>query len=168
MDCEHSIPFIQATKLVCRNVLAMEIYPQAPLVVNCFAPKHFVTGTVAVHGDRHGVIALGVDRLFALRATQLLLGHKASGVDSFVVDVMSELTNQIAGAARQRLNGMELDVSIPRVICGVTQSIDFPNDCKRVSFPFTSLWGNISVDFGFNRVEEVVLGPPALKSRLRA
>ena len=150
MELQYSKPFIEATVLVCHRVLELQIFPKTPSAVHSFAPKHFVTGTLSVHGDLDGTIAFGMDRVFALRATQLLMRHKANGVDATVVDVVGELTNQIAGAARSRMNSVKLDVSFPEVICGVSKPIPFPLNAKRVTYPFSSLWGDISVDFGFS------------------
>ena len=149
MDAQYARAFVNAASRVCQDLLDLDTLVLPPRMLDCHAPRHYITGIITLSGDRVGTVTIGFDRMVAVRATEYLLGNRPSKINAQVVDAVGELTNQIAGVARQNLLPISLSVSIPQVICGISQSINFPKGSKRISLPMTSLWGNLAIDFGF-------------------
>lgn len=149
MDPCYARAFVNATRRICSELLELDTRVLTPRVVTTHAPHHYITGVINLCGDRECAVSMGFDRMVAVRATEFLVGSRPSKVNGQVVDAVAELTNQIAGVARQNLHPLSLNVSIPYVICGISQSIGFPNGCQRISIPMASIWGNLAVDFGF-------------------
>lgn len=149
MDAHYARAFVNAARRICSEMLDLETTVLTPRILTCHAPRHYITGVINLSGDRECTVSIGFDRMVAVRATEFLLGNRPSKVNAQVVDAVGELTNQIAGVARQNLLPLSLAVSIPQVICGISQSIPFPRECQRVSVPMASIWGNLAIDFGF-------------------
>lgn len=149
MDVVYARAFVNAARRICSELLDLETQVLTPRLMNCHAPRHYITGIISLSGDREGTVSMGFDRMVAVRATEYLLGNRPSKINAQVVDAVGELTNQIAGVARQNLLPVSLTVSIPYVICGISQTISFPKGCQRISVPMTSIWGNLAIDFGF-------------------
>lgn len=149
MEAHYARAFVNAARRACSDILELDTMVLTPRIVECHAPHHYITGIINLSGDREGTISMGFDRMVAVRATEFLLGDRPSKINAQVVDAVGELTNQIAGVARQNLLPLKLQVSIPHVICGISQSIPFPSGSQRISIPMTSIWGNLAIDFGF-------------------
>ena len=56
--------------------------------------------------------------------------------------------NIIAGNAKAALEHLEMSVSLPTVITGKNHCVEFPTRVTPISIPFTSPWGEITVDVG--------------------
>lgn len=150
MDSKYAHAFVNATQRICSEVLGLSTRVEAPRLVRSHAPHHYITGVINLMGDHECTVALGFDRMVAVRATEFLVGDRPACINAQVVDAVAEVTNQIVGVARRNLHPLSMTVSIPYVICGISQSIAFPQGCQRISFPMTSLWGNLAIDFGFS------------------
>jgi len=150
MDVHYARAFVNAARRACSDILELDTLVLTPRLVECHAPHHYITGIITLSGDRDVTVSMGFDRMVAVRATEFLLGDRPSKINAQVVDAVGELTNQIAGVARQNLLPLKLQVSIPHVVCGISKSIPFPKGCQRISIPMTSIWGNLAIDFGFS------------------
>ncbi len=152
MDPKYAHAFVNATQRICSEVLGLSTRVETPRLVQSHAPHHYITGVIKLRGDRECTVSLGFDRMVAVRATEFLVGERPTCINAQVVDAVAEVTNQIVGVARRNLHPLSMTVSIPYVISGISQSIAFPLGCQRISFPMTSLWGNLAIDFGFSPV----------------
>ncbi len=81
----------------------------------------------------------------ALSCTERLLGERPPTVNSDVVDTVGELANIVAGAAKTRLQPLELELALPLVITGKRCSIPFPTGLKPICIPFHCEWGAVSL-----------------------
>ncbi len=168
MDTHYARAFVNAARRICSEMLDLNTLVLAPRIMDCHAPRHYITGVILLSGDRECTVSIGLDRMVAVRATEYLLGDRPSSVNAQVVDAVGELTNQIAGVARQNLHPLSLDVSIPQVICGISQSIPFPKGCQRISIPMASIWGNLAIDFGFANTKPQARPNTAVKAESAA
>jgi chemotaxis protein CheX len=65
-----------------------------------------------------------------------------------VIDVVGEITNMVAGAAKAQLAELSMSIGLPTVITGKSHIINFPRGVTIVSIPFESSWGALCVDVG--------------------
>ena len=77
-----------------------------------------------------------------------------TGIDEEVVDVVGELANMVAGGAKAQLEAYEMRISLPTVIVGRNESIQFPSETPSLCICFTSDWGPLTVQVGL--IEESV------------
>jgi len=65
-----------------------------------------------------------------------------------IVDAIGELTNMIAGAAKAKLENLQLSLGLPTVILGRSTRIAFPSRATPISIPFRSDLGPLIIEVG--------------------
>src|SRR5262249_6895116 len=91
---------------------------------------------------------LSLSREAALSATEALLGVRPVEIDASVADTVGELTNMVAGAAKGKMTGLALNISLPSVVIGKDHCVAFPSEVTPVCIPFDSPLGRAMVEFG--------------------
>ena len=76
------------------------------------------------------------------------LGVRPTEIDAQVVDCIGEVTNMIAGAAKSRLEHLQLSLSLPTVVTGGSARVAFPSRATPISIPFRSELGPLIVEVG--------------------
>lgn len=143
MNVEYINPFVIATVSVFDTMLSC---PLTRGQLRCFErdqPEHDVSGLIGLSGKATGLVVLSIDKSIAFHASEMMLGEQYSSINADVVDMVGELANMIAGAAKARLEEFELSVSLPSVIVGTNHVIGFPSNAKPICIPFHSPWGSM-------------------------
>jgi len=148
MNADRLEPFAAATVSVFSKMLSLELTQQAPLVRASRAPLYDVTGMVGLTGKTTGIVALSLPQEMALTITEQLIAEQHTEIDADVVDAIGELTNMIGGAAKARLESLQLYLGLPTVILGKSSRIAYPSRCTPVSLPFHSPLGPLLVEVG--------------------
>jgi chemotaxis protein CheX len=84
-----------------------------------------------------------------------MLMTEATDLNSDVVDAVGELANMVAGAAKAELEEFSLSVSLPNVITGKNHMVRFPSNVQPICVPFTSPWGNLTLEVGLAATAEL-------------
>jgi chemotaxis protein CheX len=101
-----------------------------------------VSGIIGLAGETTGSVVLNLNETTAIKVISKIMGTNYTDVTSDVIDGVGELTNIIAGDAKNRLiqNGYKFDISIPRVVSGrqyfSTQTKNVP--CIVIAFAIPS------------------------------
>ncbi len=148
MRAEFINPFVSATLNVFETMLGTKLTRGEVSLKNSHAPMHEVCGLIGLAGKCHGMVVVGFGRATALQLAGILLGTKVHELNSDVVDAVGELTNMIAGAAKTQLGEYQLSIGLPTVICGKTNTINFPSGSPQVIIPFDSDMGPVCVEVG--------------------
>ena len=83
-----------------------------------------ISGVIGLSGSVRGAVILIMKEPVALRIASMLTGSVHTSLDSDVVDAIGEITNIIAGNAKQTIpDGEGIVISLPTVIRGVDHSI---------------------------------------------
>ena len=79
-----------------------------------------VSGIIGLAGETMGSVVLSLNEETAIKVISKIMGTTYAGVTADVIDGIGELTNIIAGDAKNRLiqKGYKFDISIPRVVSG--------------------------------------------------
>ena len=152
MKAEYINPFLTSTMSVFDTMLNCKLEIGKPYLKNGTQPQHEVSGVIGLSGKALGTVVLGLSREAALSAAEVLLQERPATINSDVTDAIGELVNIIAGSAKSKLDHLELSVSLPTVITGKNHSVEFPRTAQPISIPFTSPWGDITVDVGLREV----------------
>ncbi len=148
MRVEFINPFVSATHDVFKTMLDCTL-TRGPLSLKReHTPMHEVSGLIGLSGKCRGMVVVSVSRLTAIRAAEVMLGSEPKEVDSDVLDAIGELTNMIAGAAKNQLEEFHLTIGLPTVICGKGQAIAFPSQTAPMVIPFESDIGSVCVQVG--------------------
>lgn len=148
MKAEWINPFITATVSVFGKMLNCEITRATPATRDGCQPLHEVSGIMGLQGNVSGTVVVSLSREAAVAATETMMGSKPTGIDADVIDVVGEITNMVAGAAKAQLEELSMRIGLPTVITGKSHILNFPRGVTVISIPFDSPWGALSVDVG--------------------
>jgi chemotaxis protein CheX len=152
MKVEYINPFLTSTILVFDSMLHCKLERGTPYLKNGTQPQHEVSGMIGLSGKAQGTVVLGLSREAAISAAEVLLQERPLEINGDVTDAVGELVNIIAGGAKAKLEHLELSVSLPTVITGKAHCIEFPRKVTPICIPFTSAWGEITVEVGLYEV----------------
>jgi chemotaxis protein CheX len=96
-------------------------------------PTNECTGIIGVSGEKQGCIYMTASR--AMLGDVLLAMGEPEVDDSLINDVIGEITNTVAGNAR-RVFGSEFMISVPLVVTGLPEQIQFPKNHDVGVIPF--------------------------------
>jgi len=143
---EYINPFIESATTVFRTMLSLDVTRGTLYVKDGFQPSLEITGVIGLSGIAKGSVLLGVSKSVALSATELLLGEHVSTIDHNVVDAVGELTNMIVGAAKAKLESLNLNMGLPTVVVGKNHTIVFPAGIHPIGIPFDSVAGKFCLE----------------------
>lgn len=97
-------------------------------------PTNECTGIIGVSGEKQGCIYMTASR--AMLGDILLAMGEPQVDDNLINDVIGEITNTVAGNAR-RVFGSGFMISVPLVVTGLPEQIQFPQSNDVGVIPFT-------------------------------
>ncbi len=159
MKAEFINPFLASTISVFDTMLGWKLMRGTPYVRDCSQPQHEVSALIGLSGKAQGMVVLGLSREAALSAAEVLLQERPPEINRDVTDAVGELVNIIAGSAKAKLEHLELSVSLPTVIACRDHCIDYPSRVTPICIPFSSPWGEITVDVGLCETPAAVAAP---------
>jgi chemotaxis protein CheX len=148
MTADHINPFLSAAISVFDSMLGVPLEREQPFVRKAFEPLYELTGVIGLSGKATGTVAVSMPAEMAMTVTSRLLGESQLTSNDQVIDAVGELTNMIAGAAKAKLEKMELSIGLPAVIVGRQSAIAFPSRATPISIPFKSPIGPLVIDVG--------------------
>lgn len=79
-----------------------------------------VSGIIGLGGEATGAVVLNFPEQVAIAAVSKFVGEEATTITSNVVDGVGELTNIIAGDAKNRLvqKGYKFEIGLPKIVTG--------------------------------------------------
>ncbi len=104
------------------------------LVENTVPSAKDFTGVIAISGRSKGIVYFTAPRELLERL--LLLMGESDTDDSFMIDLVGEVANTIAGNARSEF-GEEFEISVPIVLRGAPDEILLPRKDRSFVIPIT-------------------------------
>ena len=156
MKVEYINPFLVSTISVFDTMLNCKLERGVPYLKNGTQPQHEVSGVIGLSGKAQGTVVLTLSREAALSATEALLQERPTEINGDVTDAIGELVNIIAGNAKAKLEHLDMSVSLPTVITGKNHCIEFPSKVTPICIPFTSAWGDVTVEVVLREVKAAV------------
>jgi len=152
MKAEYINPFVNATVEAFDKMLGCQVR-RGPLTLKTERGTNFdISGVIGLSGNAIGTVVLSFSKELALKASGALLMSEMTEISDEVVDAVGELTNMVAGAAKSKLEELELSISLPNVITGKGHEIRFPSEVTPICIPFESEWGPLTVEVGLASV----------------
>ena len=151
MRAEYINPFIAAATNVYSTMLSCPLDRGSLIIKDGYCPEYEVSGIIGMTGNAVGTVVFSLSRTAAINSAAALLEEDPKEfpqLNSDVLDAIGELTNMIAGSAKEQLDKLSLSISLPSVICGKNHLVSFPKDATPISIPFDSEWGPISIEVG--------------------
>lgn len=144
-------PFLDAVVGVLGMMAMVEATAGKPYINKKRSAVGDVTGTIGITGTASGVMSLTLDEAVILKIVNNMLAESYTSINDEIADAVGELTNMIAGQARQDLSkqGMILKSSTPMVIIGKGHQIDHISSSPILAIPFTTPEGGLVVEVSF-------------------
>ncbi len=146
MDVKYINPFLNSTVHTFASMIQLQVSPQAPFSKDKPYPSYDVSGIIGLTGQARGYITLSFPKQVAIKVAGKLLAADIKTVDADVTDAVGELTNIIAGNAKKDLHGLDVSISLPRIIVGKEHNINGPGHAQHVVVPFKSDLGLFNLE----------------------
>jgi chemotaxis protein CheX len=156
MKAEYINPFVNATVEAFDKMLGCQVHRGALTLKTSRGTNFDISGVIGLSGNAIGTVVLSFSKELALKAAGALLMTEMTEISDDVVDAVGELTNMVAGAAKSKLEELNLSISLPNVITGAGHEIRFPSEVTPICIPFESEWGPLTVEVGLTAVAETV------------
>ena len=150
MRVEFINPFIGATKRVFETMIGVTVDRGLPYLRRQGETHEGLIGVIGLTGGAIGIAAICVSNDAAINICERFVGSRPTEVDVEVIDAVGELINMIAGNAKSQLEAYELSISLPSIIRGREQAIEFPQQINPICIPFSSPIGNFIIQIGFS------------------
>lgn len=151
MDVSYINPFISSTIETFRTMLNIDAKPGKIELKKEITPLYDISGIIGLSGNAQGAITLSFPKLVALKVVSLMLGTTIKIVGPEVTDGIGEITNIIAGNAKQNLEKYKLNISLPNVIIGQSHAISPSSGAPTLVVPFNSSIGNFAMEVALQK-----------------
>ncbi|GAB6058780.1 chemotaxis protein CheX [Desulfonatronum parangueonense] len=150
-DVSFINPFLDAVVGVLGMMASVNVTPGKPYINRNRSAVGDVTGSIGFSGSADGVMSLTLEEPVILTIVNNMLAESYSTINDDIADAVGELTNMIAGQARQDLvkQGMKLKASTPVVVVGKGHKISHITSSPILAIPFTTAEGSLVVEVSF-------------------
>lgn len=131
-------PFVVATQRVFETFLQSPAVPGKPFLYdrNAHSGTWDISGIIGLAGQVIGVVVISFPKILALKLVSALEKRQILVMDDFVVDMVGEIVNIIAGNAKQDLEEFQIAISLPTVVKGYQHSFPGLSGTPLVAIPF--------------------------------
>lgn len=117
----------------------------------CAALHNDVSGIIAISGALQASITLHFQQNLVFACSESFLGTRPQKLDPEAIDLVGELTNMVAGSAKERLAQDGLSLSLPTVVAGLGHQVAMGSGMQVSAIAFGSPVGCLSIDVGLKR-----------------
>ena len=146
MDVRYVNPFIEAVRSVFKTMLDTEILTSNPFVVERGQPSSDVSAVIGYTGDASGSVALCFSRHCATKIASKFAGAEVTTDHPDFADALGELANMVAGSAKSKMEGLNISISLPRVIAGSNLHSLKSSGIPMLGLPCDSVWGRFCLE----------------------
>jgi chemotaxis protein CheX len=153
LNVDYINPFIEATINTFQTMCSVDAKRDKIFLKGEGSEVYGVTGIIGLGGEASGSVVLNFPAEVAMSAVGSFVGEAYDNISAEVVDGVGELTNIIAGDAKNRLGqkGYSFDIGLPKIVVGrnyvTAQSRSLP--CIVISF--TSSIGNFTIEVSLKK-----------------
>ncbi|MBD3317337.1 MAG: chemotaxis protein CheX, partial [Chitinivibrionales bacterium] len=101
---------------------------------------------IGLSGDAQGSIALSFPKVMGLKVVSKMIGMEVKVVGPELSDGIGELTNIIAGNAKQHFKSLNLCISLPNVVVGNDHILIGQKGVPTLLVPFTCSLGRFTME----------------------
>jgi len=118
MDVRYVNPFIGGIKNVFQTMLQTQILISKPRVKERDEHAADVSAIIGFSGEAAGSVALCFPMRTAVKTASKFSGTAVGQDNPDFADALGELANMVAGQAKSKLEGLNISISLPRVVVG--------------------------------------------------
>ena len=155
MKVEFINPFLDSLLNVLETMASTKLKPGKPSLKRNEKAHGDVSGLIGMVGiETKGSLSISFDEKLALSIMQGMLGENPGKINEEVTDMVGEITNMVAGGAKNLLGqkGYEFDMATPIVVSGPNHTISHRTDGPKIMIPFTNENGRAVIEICFDKV----------------
>ncbi|PAJ72092.1 chemotaxis protein CheX [Pseudoalteromonas sp. NBT06-2] len=155
MNVEFINPFLSSLMNVLSTMAQTQLKPGKPMMKKTEVAKGDVSGLIGMVGPQtKGSLSISFDEELALTIMERMLGERPDAINEEVTDMVGEITNMVAGGAKNLLGekGYEFDMATPIVVSGTNHTITHKCDGPKVLMPFSADAGRAHIEVCFDKL----------------
>jgi chemotaxis protein CheX len=127
-------PFVNATLNTFKAFVGLDLQAGNPhFSGRSVAFDQDISAVIGLSGNIRGAVVISMQKEFAIRVTDTLVGSKHTEMDDDTVDAIGEIVNIIAGNIKSEVpDGEKIVISLPTVIKGSDHSFAWPGKQSRI------------------------------------
>ncbi len=120
INVDYINPFIEAVTHTFTTMAAMTPTRDRVFLKGDGEETYGVSGIIGLGGEATGAVVLNFPEAVAIRVVSKFVGEDFTSITAGVVDGVGELTNIIAGDAKNRLvqKGYKFEIGLPKIVTG--------------------------------------------------
>jgi len=146
MDVRFINPFIAGIKNVFSTMLSTDIIISKPRVKATDEPNADTAAIIGFSGDATGSVALCFPDRTAIAAAGKFAGMEMTKDTPDFADALGELANMVAGQAKSKFEGLNVSISLPRVVSGKGLTLHDSQNSPVLLLPCDSALGRFSTE----------------------
>jgi chemotaxis protein CheX len=145
MDVNYINPFITAVKNVFETMIDLPFKLGKPAIKKKDISPYEVSGIIGISGEVTGCVVINFPEKIALKLASALLDEELKEVNGDCTDAIGEISNMIAGNAKNDFPKTNTSVSVPTVVVG-NHRIAYPSGIPIISIPCETGNGRFAID----------------------
>jgi chemotaxis protein CheX len=146
MNVRYINPFVTSTKNVFATMLNTHVLIGKARVREPDEARADVAALIGFSGDASGSVRLCFSRITAVRVASKFAETDVAPASPELADALGELANMVAGHAKASLEGLDVSISLPRVLLGGTDALPAGSHSPVLVLPCDSALGRFSVE----------------------
>ncbi|HNQ24755.1 MAG TPA: chemotaxis protein CheX [Phycisphaerae bacterium] len=148
MDVRYINSFVGATCNVFETMVGMPVAVDKPTVKSEATPSADVSGVIGFSGDATGSVVLAFSFDTAAKIASAFAGAQITPQHPDFADAIGELANMVAGGAKSKFDGFNINISLPNVIVGRDHNVCPSRSAPRIVIPCRTEAGFFYVEVG--------------------
>lgn len=161
MDVRYINPFIESVVKVFKTMLDVDTFVSKPYIKEHDDAAHNVAAIIGFSGDAVGSVALCFNSRSACQIASKFAGTEITAEHPDFADALGELANMVAGQAKSKMEGLDISISLPRVVAGSGQRTLMSQKIPILALPCDSPLGRFIVEACMVAEKRAVEAAPA-------
>ena len=149
ISLHHAV--IHGAESVFAKMCGIELVLLEQTELACAAHHNDVSGIIAISGALQASVSLHFERNLIFACSEKFLGTRPTKLDPETIDLVGELTNMVAGSAKERLGQDGLSLSLPTVVAGFEHHVAMGSGMQVSAITFGSPAGCLAINVGIKR-----------------
>ena len=154
LNVDYINPFIEAVSNTFSTMAGLTIVRDRIFLKGEGEEGYGVSGIIGLGGEVSGSVVLNFPEAVAIAAVSKFVGEEFTTITSAVVDGVGELTNIVAGDAKNRLvqKGYKFDIGLPKIVTGRNYITAQQKGIPCIVIAFTSEIGRFSIEVSLKKL----------------
>lgn len=148
MEARYINPFIKSICNTFGTMCDIEVSPGRPMMSTDGPDANDVSAIIGFSGDAAGSVVIRFSFKVASKVATAFAKTEITPQHEDFADALGELANMVAGGAKSKFEGLNIDISLPSVVIGKHHHFPVSRNCPRISIPCATAAGEFHVDIG--------------------